>query len=364
MTPQRNDGQRRRIPRRGERGAAIVVILLVSGILTLLAASMSWLVSQDAHMATMLRRRAQAHAIAEAGVSHALSVLAQDFDQRTNPAAFPETELGSGVYHARVDAVGNDYARIRSTGIVEQLTQIVEVDVAGPSRWLPDPVIFSNSYFRPRGNGDIFGSPHSNAYSDMSGDIWIGGDATASETMSVQGSTVVEGTAAGNQPIMPYPILDFDMYYQMALNGGIVYNGNKTFQNDTLQPGNGVVWVNGDVTFKSHNQLDGCLIATGDITQSGQLTQTLVTTPTGEELPALMSREGSITLKGQTNVDGLIYTLHGDIDLRGGTDSEMIGKICAGAAVIGRGNWGICRDRPIAPFGLTRGCMRILGWKR
>lgn len=363
MPSQRNHVRRLETPRRGDRGAAIVVVLLISGLLTLLAASMSWLVSQDAHMATMLRRRTQAHALAEAGVSHALAVLAQDFDQRTNPAAFPETALGPGVYHAKVDAVGGDRVLIRSTGVVEAVTQIVEVDVAGPSRWLPDLVIFANSYFRPRGNGQIFGNTHSNAYSDMSGNIWIGGNATASESMSVKGATVVEGTALGNQPTIPYPILDFDLYSQMASNGGTVYNGNTTFRNQTLQPGNGVVWVNGNVTLTAHNHLHGCLIATGNIMQSGHLTQYPVATDDGE-LPALMSRDGSIVLAGQTNVDGLIYTLQGDIDLRGGSSTGIDGKLYAGSAVIGRGNWGVCRDRPIAPVGLTRGCMRVLGWKR
>lgn len=346
-----------------ERGSVILVVIIVGALLMMLGASISYLVSQDAHMSTMLRRRAQAHALAEAGVSHAFAVLAEDFGRATNPYNFPQTALGPGTYNPEVTLVGSDRARIVSTGIVEDVVEVVEVDVSAPTGWMPEQVIFANGYMRLRGNGEAFGSTHSNSYSDAGGNVWIGEHATASGDMRVSGNAVVEGVALGDRPMIPFPILDFDLYYQMALEGGTVYNGNQTFKNQTFQPGNGIVWVNGDVRFEAHNQIDGCLIATGDIMQSGHLTQTLVALPEGE-LPALVSRDGSIVLAGQTRVNGLVYALTGDIDLRGGSGTDIHGKIFAGSNVIGRGNWGACRNRPIKPFALLSGCMRILGWKR
>ena len=351
-------------PRRdAERGSVILVVMLIAALLILLGASMSYLVGQGAHMSTMLRRRAQAHALAEAGISHAFSVLAEDFGRVVSPFNFPETALGPGTFDAEVSLVGNDRARIVSTGIVESVVEVVEVDVSAPNGWLPEQVMFANSYMRLRGDGDAFGSTHSNSYTDMGGTVWIGEHATASGDMRVGGQAVVEGNTVGDWPMIRFPVLNFDIYHQLACEGGVVYEGDQTFSDTTLQPGNGIVWVNGDVTFTSHNHINGCVVATGDIKQSGHLTNSLVTVG-DSELPVLMSRDGSILIGGQTDINGLIYSLTGDVDLRGGSDSYIYGKIFAGANVIGRGNWGACRNRPIKPFALLSGCMRIMGWKR
>lgn len=350
-------------PHGSERGSVILVVVLIAALLMLLGASMSYLVSQDAHMSKMLRRRAQAHALAEAGISHAFAVLAEDFGRATNPFNFPQTGLGPGVYDPEVTLVGSDRARIVSTGIVESVVEVVEVDVSAPTGWLPEQVMFANSYMKLRGDGDAFGSTHSNSYTDMGGTVWIGEHATASGDMTVSGGAVVEGQTIGDWPMIPFPILNFDLYHQLAREGGIVYEGNQTFSDTTLSPGNGIVWVNGDVTFTSHVHVHGCVVATGDIKQSGSLTNSLVTIG-DSELPVLMSRDGSIIVAGQTETDGLIYSLTGDIDLRGGSHTDLYGKLFAGRNIISRGNWGACRNRPIKPFGLLSGCMRILGWKR
>jgi hypothetical protein len=166
-----------------------------------------------------------------------------------------------------------------------------------------------------------------------SGTTTINGNAK-SPTFTTSGVFQVTGTKTiGSVPQIPIPNIDLTPYSNWAIAKGTVYNGNLIFSgtHDTIIPG-GVLWVNGSITVSGSFKVVGCIIATGDITFSGQGDLTRA-----GNMPALVSVNGNITMSGAGKITGLIYAKNGGLTKSG--SGEVVGSLICKGNFTKSGSW-------------------------
>ncbi len=118
------------------------------------------------------------------------------------------------------------------------------------------------------------------------------------------------GTIEENAAEIEVPEFDYDSYFKEANSDGIVYNGDMDFENITLDPDNGVVYVKGNVVIKGNVTLNGCIVARDNIKIEGSFTQNQVV----DNMPALLSKNGNIDLLHQGGtITGVISSRQGNI---------------------------------------------------
>ena len=127
----------------------------------------------------------------------------------------------------------------------------------------------------------------------------------------------------------------------LAVNGGSWYiDGNLTldgttinFGSDPLEPG--VIWVNGDITFKSDTIIEGQgkIVANGKITFQGKSSGLTYTDSTS--MVAIISEgvdsQGGIDMQGNQNFMGLFYAPHSNIKIGG--NATIFGSVITGGYV-------------------------------
>lgn len=304
---------------------------------------------QRAHMAQRLSFSTRAQAIAEAGVSRAYTVLAEDFTSREDPAAFPLTPYAGGTYDVDVAPVDDDMAAIKSVGTYEGVTETVILDVrehqlyvttdpenaygyailadekiswTGCGVFEGDSRVHANGVFKQAGCGELNADISSTAKITLNGASgMVDGDAAAprvkGKTSKVTGDVIEMAVDR-----VPIPQIDLVPYYTEALIHGQVYDGSQTIDHAFAPPG-GIMWVNGDLHIAGSEDVTGCFIATGDIHLSGSSGQHQY-----GDYPGFISRDGDIKVAGCGTYEGLIYTRIGDIQFTG--SGKVIGAIISG----------------------------------
>ncbi len=114
-----------------------------------------------------------------------------------------------------------------------------------------------------------------------------------------------------------------------------------------VRPSGGVLWVEGSIKFAGSSEIDGCVIATGDIEVLGGMTHK---NPNG--LPAFMSVNGDVLVGSGCQVYGLVYAHNGSIKIQGAAN-------VTGAFICPRGDFTDCgsgsvvydNSRPSGPNG-------------
>lgn len=341
------------------RGSAIIPAMLVVTVAGILAAAMSYACSVRASNVTRLANKIKATAIAEAGVAKAYTVLVTNWTAREDDAAFPQTVYGGGTYDCTVRPVGSNTAVISSTGIYHSVAVCVIADCRnyGPRGLLPkdgegdpdieiDPYAYAvlsggggnwggsgtitisngtahaNGTFYMNGGGTVYGNVESSVAIDGNGTCDIYGDADAPAYGGKFPAAVHGDAAVTNVPLVTVPDIDLTPYYNEALlDSGIgVYNGNQLWTTPPAIPAHGIIWVNGNVKVTgSANWGNVTIIATGNIDwQGGSLTNF-------STYPALVSRDGDISVTANQTMQGLIYAKTGDV-AKGG-NGLLVGQI-------------------------------------
>ena len=121
----------------------------------------------------------------------------------------------------------------------------------------------------------------------------------------------------------------------------------------------------GDLSFSGNGVINGCIIATGSITMSGNVTQNQV-----GNYPGLASQNGSITLSGNYTHHGLLYTKAGDVTISGNVN--LYGSIISAGLYTVSGNFGAFSYQnatPVPPGGGGSGGSvqtgaTISGWRQ
>lgn len=292
------------------QGSILTVVILMSVVISLLATALTRLSYQGSLISVKDENRVKAFFLAESGVANAYALLKENFNYKDDPSLFTQTSLGEGSYDVTIlQPAGR--VLIQSTGSVDSVQKTLKVEVAFDDVYEPfNYGFFSNNRVLILGSSNIDGDIHSNDDVVLFGGCFVNGSITAAGIVSVFSPS---GAASTTEDVYrkTFPEFDFNTYYNLAAPEDR-YTEDTTFQNVTLTPTNGVIYVDGNISISGEVHLTGVLIATGNITVYGTLEQTGYL-----NYPALMSRDGNIVLFGETQIgNGIIYTASGNIEIR------------------------------------------------
>jgi len=352
-------------------GSALLTTMIVVITVSTLIASAVMVSSNTAYVNKRLTDRIRAKLIAEAGANKAYSILATNWDARLNDNAFPQTEFGAGRFDCSVVPVSTNRAVIYSTAHCGVAISDVILDIKNYGGSEPDDdsgtsetvtiggeeldaydfailtgaalswsgtgvftgsKIHSNSSLSLGGNGNVNADASSHVSISVSGSAQLNGDATAP---SLSGTSKISGTkTTAAVPEVPLPAIDLAAYFTEANNHGMVYSGPVTINNGDARttPAGGILWINGDLTIPANVNVTGCFIATGKVQFNGNQTKYA-------GYPALVSRDGEVSIQAQAVVHGLVYTATGEVKFAGG--GTLYGSIIATGGLQKTGNSGV-----------------------
>ncbi|HEY8240780.1 MAG TPA: hypothetical protein VIH35_05000 [Kiritimatiellia bacterium] len=304
--------------------------MCVAVLISLAAASMMSFAQYQVKATDRARQDNLAMAIAEAGANAAYAAIKADFDNKDNASLFPETDFNNGYFDATVTSVGESRAQISCIGVSGSQTSVVVLDVVDLTTGTDgtDPTspysytIFVNGSGTINGAGNVRGSVHCNQDLRANGAFEWGTttddcDVSCSIEFRANGGAVLHGmcyapsinAGAGVPktiqavPTIPMPTLDVTAYYNTALANGQIYDSSHPLPSGPGAIAGGVAWYNGNLTINGGVSYQGCIIATGSINFKGGCTQTKV-----GNLPAVVSRDSSVTLSGARTMQGLVYS--------------------------------------------------------
>ena len=345
------------------RGSAMIPVMMVLVVAGTLVAALAYASAVRAVTTARLASRIKAAAIAEAGVAQAYLVLVTNWSARESDSAFPLVNYGGGTYDCTILPVGLDVAVITSTGTFHGVAVGVVADCRnrGPRNRLPgaggggpgqalDPyryavlsggngnwggggtisisngTVHANGTFSMNGGGKVFGNVESSIAITGNGTCDIYGDADAPSYGGKFPDAIHGGADVTNVPLVTIPDIDLTPYYNEALlDGGFgLYNGDQLWTTPPSAPEHGIIWVNGNVKVTGNADWGNLtIIATGSIEwQGGSLTNF-------GTYPALVSRDGDISITANQTMKGLIYAKTGDVS-KGGNGLLMGQIICNG----------------------------------
>lgn len=347
----------------GQIGSAIVTVLIVVTVAGTLVGTMALASSTRKINVERMANKIKATALAEAGVAQAYSVLITNWTARDSADAFPQMTYGGGVYDCTVVPVGSNVAVITCTGVYQGVAACVVADCRnyGPRDQLPeededDPAdtvdaydyavvsggdgnwggggtisisngtVHANGEFAMNGGGTVYGNVESSTLVTGNGTCDIYGDTDAPSYGGKFPAAVHGDVDVTNVPLVTIPAMDLTPYFNEALLDGAlgVYTGNKLWTTPPVKPAHGIIWVNGDVKVTGSADWGNLtIIATGNIDwQGGSLTNF-------STYPALVSRDGDISITANQTMQGLIFSQNGDVD-KGGNGWLKGQIICGG----------------------------------
>ena len=255
----------------------------------------------------------------------------------------PAVDFGGGTYQVTLNAVGTDRAQLISVGrcggseaqVALSLRNFARAETSGGR--LAAPKVLRNAVtavgsMTLGGNIEVNGDIASAVSITANGNAGsVNGNANAPAISDKHGQiTGVKGNDASRYAFSWDSFLRLEDYLAHA----VTWDGRSL----DSYPDNTILYVNGSITMASATALRLCIIATGDIQASGQVTLLQPAT-----YPTLVSREGSIKLTGGSQVDGLIAAMgpSGDIQTTGGgnTPVNINGSLLVGGDFKDNGNW-------------------------
>jgi len=309
--------------RNGRKGMVMIIVMVFTGLMVLSIVFLSTMIHRDIRLIQRAKVREQARFMAEAGLHHAFAKIKQDgFDSR---ADFNDS-LDTGSYSVTFSETGGRHL-VQSVGTVLGVSETVSAEVE-------DNTPTALNYFSGAGN-DITIKVHTNIDdAEITGDIHanhdvylivqphaqltITGDVSATgivvegnqhynsdnkdtdlwiNSVNNDGATIYEGTIR-----ITFPDFDYAKYKEAAQDDGLYYSSSQNFNNQTLSPDNGIVYVDGDVTVQGTCTLNGGMIA-DTITISGTLDQA----KTGDR-NVIIAKEGDIQISGRLETEeALVY---------------------------------------------------------
>lgn len=380
----------------GSRGSALITLMIIILLVSIAGASMVGFAKQQVYAVTKVRDYLKAQAYAEAGANEAYNALKTNWSQRE----FEPRTYGDGSYTmVVVESDDPTLVSIICTGTLGSVKSVVQLDVKNFGTGTPGeaPVtspyyygVFVNGYLDHNGTGTQTGNAQVNGYLVSSGGgglLW----GTAGEPIVVNvcgvnskgdgatfngGGTVYGEVKARKFKGTPSPATitvttpdtlgmpdisaKLNEYYQIALDKGQVFTTAPSTISGGV-PGN-IRWYNipGGITLQSADYV-GTVICTGPITFIGTVRNTRV-----GNLPAIVSRDGSITVKGAHEVNGLVYA-GGDILWSGA--GTLVGTLMCGGNLTFNGTYGnlayaYCPPGDEGSDGTSGDLAGVSGWQK
>ena len=267
------------------------MVMVISMLMIFIAVSASNMLLQDVHMVKRLKYTAQAEYLAEAGINHALAWLNANGLSALNPASFSLTPPGGsgldGTYTvtAKNDAAGNRVL-LESVGTIQSVSRTVALEVRDTMPSCMNYILSANGDVLLKAGFvslmDIEGDIHGNQSVQLSTGIFLGFmlvDGTATYTISqddmVSIDVYIGYINAGGIDFWPgthtkkdwqdnaveLPEFDYAYYKDQAQSSGLYYSGDQLFSSQSLNPGNGITYVEGTATFRGTCHVYGGLVA-------------------------------------------------------------------------------------------------------
>ena len=292
------------------------VLALVMGFITLMvlsAVSLSSLIQRDVILIQKVSQNDQARYVAEAGINHALAKIILE---KIKPDAFPglADSIDLGSYKVEVSTIGSRYL-LTSEGTANGITKTVTAEIM-------DTTPTALNYFSGAGNNivikihtwvdaQITGDIHSNNNTDIivqnhatlviTGDVSSTGIITEGnkyhssdnkdKDLSINGDVSDTAVVYEGKPRITFPVFDYVQYKQDSIDSadGSYYSGNQTFNGQTFNPNNGIIYVDGDVTIQGTCTFNGGLIAdninvVGTLDQVKKLNKNIIVAKNGDIL--------------------------------------------------------------------------------
>jgi hypothetical protein len=324
-------------------GSALIVVMYVCMLLAVVTA-VGW---KLAGTSTIRTRRYADHsralALAEAGVARMYEYLAAD------PAGWTDKSytnaVGPGFYVVEANRVSPTLIHIVSTGTVEEMHASTAFEViTADYGTLTGNMVFSGE-FGIVADGDItldttamdiHGAVHANGMiRNHSGNPRVHGDLSACGAVQVAPQDGYQ--AIPNAPKVVIPDHDtFEPWRELAQNGGIYVSGNYTIGKTEIRPGNGVLFVDGNILIRNRSSFVGTMVATGSVTIENKFNQTRTNT----EWPCMLAG-GDIELFNRNNYDGAFYTC--------GNFTSFNNKLIQGP-IVALGNVEIRNNADVVPY--------------
>jgi len=198
---------------------------------------------------------------------------------------------------------------------------------------------------------DLFeGDIYANGAINLSGNVEVQGDATATGEISLSGNSFIMGDEVENlgTPLV-FAEIDTSPYLDEADQGTLIegdlnvsgdgyyelgpahITGNLIISNNQIVTLTGTVWVEGTITMSGNTRIEGAetIVAVGDILVTGN------TKLTADNIPLIISTDGSITVTGDGWTTAILYAPNGDIMLSG---NSMVCGAVVGRNITAQGN--------------------------
>ena len=323
----------------GERGMALVVVMLFVGIMSVSLMSLAVMVQRDMYLVERIKSNDQARFLAEAGVNYALAdIKANGFPARHDL----DGNLDTGSYSVQYSTVGGREL-ITSLGTASGVSSTVLVEIR-------DNTPTAMNYFSGAGNdininaliagATITGDIHANnnvylkagpiiARLDITGKVSATGIVkegwrydekdsyfwffSLDYTVFINEGFWDDTDVFEGEPRITFPTFDYGNYRQAAIDSGDYYGSDTVFTNATLTPANGIVFVDGDVEFWGNCVINGGIIADSILIRNtsilpGRLTQNKVLSRN-----VIISRNGDIKVWGRFTVNEALVFASQDI---------------------------------------------------
>jgi len=333
-----------------QKGMILIITMAFVMLMTLSMISFTSILKRDMDLIERVKVAEQARNIAAAGLSHALAVVRYDVEEIADLSQV-DGELDTGAYTVTfgdpveiegVDEVkycvistgtvtGSDvsktlYAEIRlpPTTAGYHMAAAGNVRIYAPSTWwLWQQPITIKGNIHANCNVSIMGAWVANLFDwpTLMTNI-SGAEGESAAMVSARNSEVREGIRhnlsdlfdtgvyinginsdmatvfEGNRdaPMIHLPTISWGQYKSAAQNGGIYSGSDRTYDNQELSPGNGIVYVKGRVLFKGDCVLNGGIVATRGITIDRRAT--LVQKDTDHNRNVIIAKAGDISIGG------------------------------------------------------------------
>ncbi|MBD3295791.1 MAG: hypothetical protein GF392_00295 [Candidatus Omnitrophica bacterium] len=328
------------------KGVVLPIVLSFIALMVMSTVTLSNLIKRDIDLVSRARDTEQARFLAEAGIKHGLAdIKANGFAARSDFTG----SLDTGNYTVEYSQVSGRHL-VSSTGTVGSRSVEVSAEIA-------DNTPTALNYFSGAGNdvriysfiadAGIIGDIHGNnnvylmsgfliAWLDIAGDVSATGivkEGTRYNNGSwdlldnhveINGDSNDSATVYEGEDRITFPTFDYMAYKELAVDSGDYYSTDTEFDSVALTPDNGVVYVDGEATFRGISSITGGIVA-----DQIRIINTLNQYRSGTR-NVIMAKNGDIRIFGKLYTEEALVMASQDITSRQlGADIDINGILLA-----------------------------------
>jgi len=291
-----------------KKGSALIITMFVCCVLSVIVTSICFLTGNSAYFPKKIHDRNTAIAISEAGIADALSQMQiNGIYNISNPIV--NNTFAGGSYSVRHVINTNGCIILFSTGIFHKANELTVMEVIGDIWQLYDKILGVDGTIISGGDIildtsaiDIYGTIHANQnIISLQGHPNIHNSMSAGGT--IQGNINCSGDQQSNvQPVVVPDYRPFTDWMTLAKSNGVYCSTNLVINGGSLNPSNGIIYINGNLEIKNNCDINGTLVVSGNVIINNNFKQTSYNT----NWPSILAG-GSINLYNRNDLYGIIF---------------------------------------------------------